>query len=187
MSSPVAARGSAPGGPGAKPGTLYRRHCQRCHGRDGGGNLEKFDPTDIPDFRRPHWHRLRSDARLTASILDGTGAMPPFRRRLSEADVQGLVGHLRGFASAPPAAPPRQGARESDTREKTEEARTHPKEPTPGTLPPPDRAVAPADATTRPSPAGVPGRASTDAKKLSENPEIHHYFRQISVGFHVLG
>jgi hypothetical protein len=25
------------------------------------------------------------------------------------------------------------------------------------------------------------------AKKLSENPEIHHYFRQISVGFHVLG
>jgi mono/diheme cytochrome c family protein len=96
---------SARGWPAGPAGTLYRRHCQGCHGPDGGGNRDRFDADAIPDFRRRPWHRLRNDAQMAATILDGQGAMPSFRRRLSEADVRGLVTHLRGFAAAPQAVP----------------------------------------------------------------------------------
>jgi mono/diheme cytochrome c family protein len=110
---------SARDGPAAPAGTLYRRHCQGCHGPDGGGNRNKYDTADIPDFRRRPWHRLRSDAQIAAVILDGRGAMPSFRRRLSEAEVWGLVTHLRGFASTPqsvPETPPRPGGRAAAPR-----------------------------------------------------------------------
>jgi mono/diheme cytochrome c family protein len=108
-------------------GSLYRRHCQGCRGPDGGGNRDRFDADAIPDFRRP-WHRLRSDAQLAAIILNGKGAMPSFRRRLSEADVRGLVTHLRGFASGPQAVPgpsPRPRARQRGSPGKSGAAEMH--------------------------------------------------------------
>jgi len=145
--APGADRPAARGGPAA---TLYRRHCQGCHGPDGGGNRDKYDADAIPDFRRGPWHRLRSDAQLAATILDGRGVMPSFRGRLSEADVRGLVTHLRGFAPAPGAAPgpsPGLGARQRASPGMPGAAEPRRKESRPETSPPstgglPSRAAA---------------------------------------------
>jgi mono/diheme cytochrome c family protein len=96
---------SAPAGEGASnAGELYRSHCAGCHGRDGQGNGLRKRGTDVPDFTSREWRRSRTDAQLTASILDGKGsAMPSFDDRLSRQEAKALVAHVRAFA--PGAAP----------------------------------------------------------------------------------
>jgi mono/diheme cytochrome c family protein len=81
---------------------LYRKLCQRCHGADGKGETEKDGIDDVPDFTRRSWQERRSDAQLLKSILDGTeGGMPPFRKRLGEAEAKALVTCVRQFAGTP--------------------------------------------------------------------------------------
>jgi mono/diheme cytochrome c family protein len=76
---------------------LYERRCQRCHGKDGGGERDA-GVTGLPNFRKPDWHARRSDAQLKVSILDGKGdAMPAFSERLNEEQVRGLITHIRAF------------------------------------------------------------------------------------------
>jgi mono/diheme cytochrome c family protein len=93
-------------------GELYKSNCASCHGRDGGGNGLRKRGANIPDFTSRDWRRGRTDAQLTASILDGKGsAMPAFDGRLSRQEARALVAHLRAFApGAAPAAAPAAGA-----------------------------------------------------------------------------
>jgi mono/diheme cytochrome c family protein len=84
-------------------GSLYQQLCQRCHGANGKGAPEKTGLEERPDFSRRAWQKRRSDAQLLASILDGTkGGMPAFRDRLTEAQAQALISHIRGFAPERP-------------------------------------------------------------------------------------
>jgi mono/diheme cytochrome c family protein len=82
---------------------LYRRNCQRCHGEDGSGTKARARMPSIPDFTNESWQRMRKDALLVASILDGKGTnMPQFGDKLSQGDVRKLVAHIR--ALDPPGA-----------------------------------------------------------------------------------
>jgi mono/diheme cytochrome c family protein len=90
---------------GAEPGSgaLYIRHCAMCHGADGRG-----DGFNAPNLRtRPAVHASaedmsrRTDDRLFdgihagAYVLNGSPEMPPFGEVLSDAQIRGLVAHIR--------------------------------------------------------------------------------------------
>jgi hypothetical protein len=55
----------------------------------------------LPDFTAPDWHQRRSDAQLTASVLEGNGtAMPAFSGKLGEPQARELVAYLRSLVPA---------------------------------------------------------------------------------------
>jgi mono/diheme cytochrome c family protein len=90
-------------------GKVYRQYCQRCHDQDGSGRPGRSHAAEIPDFRSEAWHHKKSDAVLTASILEGKGtAMPAFGDRLKHDQVQELVAFVR--ALDPPAEHPEPSA-----------------------------------------------------------------------------
>jgi mono/diheme cytochrome c family protein len=77
---------------------LYREHCQRCHGADGKGDASGLEDNSTPDFTNRAWQQEGSDARLLKSLLQGKGAMPAFRKHLTEDQAADLIEYLRGFA-----------------------------------------------------------------------------------------
>ncbi len=92
---------------------LYRHYCLNCHGDEGRGdgfNAYNLDPRprSLADstFQAQH-----SDADLLAAIRSGGGAvglstgMPPWRRTLSERQMQNVVEYLRTLAGAEHAQP----------------------------------------------------------------------------------
>jgi mono/diheme cytochrome c family protein len=85
---------------------LYRETgCVNCHGKDGKGGTVKASMPAIPDFTTVVWQKSRSNAQLTASILDGKGtSMPPFREKMKAEEIQGMIGYLRAFAAGEAAA-----------------------------------------------------------------------------------
>jgi len=95
MSQPaVIARGKA----------VYRIYCAQCHGLEGKGdgpNVSKDFPVSPRDFTNAEEMNKLSDADLKNVILDGGPAvsksamMPPWSKTLSEAEVDGLIQHLR--------------------------------------------------------------------------------------------
>jgi len=86
---------------------LFRDKCMKCHGKDGKGSDSKEDMPGIPDFSDVSWQKSRTNAQLSASILDGKGKqMPSFRDRLKADQVQALLAYIRAFGvSEPPAEP----------------------------------------------------------------------------------
>jgi mono/diheme cytochrome c family protein/uncharacterized membrane protein len=80
---------------------LFQKRCVKCHGADGTGNEARNRLPEIPDFTNASWQARRDDAQLMASILDGKeDEMPPWRGKISEEQVRGLVAYVRDFARA---------------------------------------------------------------------------------------
>jgi mono/diheme cytochrome c family protein len=93
LTRPVARSDAIPG--------LFQRFCSSCHAADGHGNAMRAEMPWFPDFTAPDWHQRRSDAQLTASVLEGKGtAMPAFSGKLGEPQVRELVAYLRSFVPA---------------------------------------------------------------------------------------
>jgi mono/diheme cytochrome c family protein len=84
---------------------VFRDKCLNCHGADGkGGEVRAVMPT-MPDFTNRTWHKSRSDAQLSVSILEGKGTqMPPFRDKVKAEQVKGLLAHVRAFGPGQQAA-----------------------------------------------------------------------------------
>jgi cytochrome c553 len=77
---------------------LYVRSCARCHEKSGTGKGARDVTPDIPDFTSHKWQEQRSDAQLSASILDGKGRdMPAFGDKFTREQVQGIVAYIRQF------------------------------------------------------------------------------------------
>jgi mono/diheme cytochrome c family protein len=79
------------------PVTLYRKHCQRCHGADGKGVDAEQDKARAPDFTCRAWQQQHSDAQLITSVLEGKGDMPAFAKTLSKEEADLLVEFIRTF------------------------------------------------------------------------------------------
>lgn len=78
--------------------TLFAEKCARCHGADGRGKTVTGDMLGVPDFTDENWWKGdRSDARLTASVTEGRGEMPPFGRKLTRREIAALVAYVRRF------------------------------------------------------------------------------------------
>ena len=85
---------------------VYRFYCAQCHGLTGkgdGANVTEDFATDPRDFTNKSEMEKLSNADITNVILDGgpsvskSALMPPWSKTLTEAEVDGLVQHLRGF------------------------------------------------------------------------------------------
>jgi mono/diheme cytochrome c family protein len=76
---------------------LYRQLCVTCHGDDGRGQRSQSRP-NLPDFTSATWQARRTNAQLTASILNGRGnIMPAFNGRLNTGQAGDLVAFIRAF------------------------------------------------------------------------------------------
>ena len=70
---------------------FFLQRCAVCHGSDGtgrGANGDRLGGRNLSDTR---WLAKQKEADLVASVLKGRGAMPGFRRQLSEAEVKRLL------------------------------------------------------------------------------------------------
>ena len=72
-------------------------HCAACHGDDWSGRGPNGMRLGGRNLTEPRWLAKQTEAELTASILRGRGAMPGFRRQLSEAFQKNTAGsRLKG-------------------------------------------------------------------------------------------
>ncbi|GLH71652.1 hypothetical protein GETHLI_01540 [Geothrix limicola] len=70
---------------------FFQERCAVCHGADGSGrgpNGARLGGRNLLDAR---WLAKQEEADLAASILKGRGAMPGFRRQLSEAEARRML------------------------------------------------------------------------------------------------
>lgn len=79
----------------ADAGTIYKRDCASCHGRDGRGRTRKGRQTRARDLTDAPWQDDVSDERLFNSISNGRGKMPAFRKTVTENDIDALVAFIR--------------------------------------------------------------------------------------------
>lgn len=73
---------------------FFQERCAGCHGPDGSGqaaNGTRLGGRNLTDSR---WLAKQEEASLVTSILKGRGAMPGFRRQLSEAEARRLLADL---------------------------------------------------------------------------------------------
>lgn len=74
---------------------VYADRCARCHGSDGQGRTRMGESVEPPDLSDPAWQRGRTDARMIASVADGRGQMPAFRKKLSRQEIAASVAYVR--------------------------------------------------------------------------------------------
>lgn len=103
---------------------LYSQNCAACHGEDGTGSQLRAAMPTIPDFTNMAWQMSKTDLEIAHQIQNGQPPkMPPFRDKLSPAEMLGLTIYTRAFAvpvqdrlargspaSAPGAASPKPAA-----------------------------------------------------------------------------
>ena len=87
LSAPLSAKG-------ANGKSVFREQCAGCHGPDGRAQtdiargIQAADLTALPV-------QQRSDSELQQAVKSGKGKMPPFQGRLSDDQIEAVVGYLR--------------------------------------------------------------------------------------------
>ena len=74
---------------------VYEANCVRCHGADGAGRTRLAEVVEPPDMTDPAWQRKRSSARMIASVSNGLGQMPAFKKKLSRQEIAAAVAYVR--------------------------------------------------------------------------------------------
>ena len=81
------------------PSALFREYCAKCHGEDGTANTPKGRQLMARDFTDDEFQSSKSDADLIKQVTKGGEDMPPFGKKLSAEQIEGLVKNdVRGFA-----------------------------------------------------------------------------------------
>lgn len=75
---------------------LFQKHCARCHGSDGRGGAEAAIDLSAADVQA----RL-SEASIAKTISQGKPPMPGFAAELDAAQIEALVGYVRGLGARP--------------------------------------------------------------------------------------
>lgn len=76
---------------------LYKAKCASCHGADGSGDTAIGKSMKLRDLRSPDVQK-QTDKELFTWTADGKGKMPAYKAKLSEAEINGLVAHMRELA-----------------------------------------------------------------------------------------
>ena len=74
---------------------VYAANCGRCHGADGAGHTRMAEIVEPPDMTDPAWQRHRSNARMIASVSNGRGQMPAFKKKLTRPEIAAAVAYVR--------------------------------------------------------------------------------------------
>lgn len=78
-------------------GSLYSKHCASCHGKDGRSKTLKAKFNQARNLADPQWQEAVSDERIFNSIANGRGKMPAFSKKMSEAEIDAMVLHVRAL------------------------------------------------------------------------------------------
>jgi cbb3-type cytochrome c oxidase subunit III len=74
---------------------VYEAKCARCHGADGAGRTRMAEIVEPPDISDAAWQRQRSNARMIASVTNGLGQMPAFKKKLTRQEIAAAVAYVR--------------------------------------------------------------------------------------------
>ncbi|HEX7317908.1 MAG TPA: cytochrome c [Pyrinomonadaceae bacterium] len=74
---------------------VYEARCTRCHGADGAGRTRMADIVEPPDMSDAAWQRKRGNAKMIASVSNGLGQMPAFKKKLSRQEIVAAVAYVR--------------------------------------------------------------------------------------------
>ena len=75
--------------------TVYANNCARCHGGDGTGQTTMGQMTEAPNLTDSAWQRGKSTSRMVASVVNGRGQMPAFKKKLSRQEIAAAVAYIR--------------------------------------------------------------------------------------------
>lgn len=93
----------AAGTPEPHPSELFKQYCAKCHGEDGKAGTTKGRQLKARNFTDAEWQADQSNSDLIKSVTGGKGDMPPFGKKLTAEQIQGLVQNdVRGFAPKKP-------------------------------------------------------------------------------------
>jgi cytochrome c553 len=79
---------------------IWKAKCKSCHGEDGRGDTKVGKKEKVADMSTPEYQSKHSDAVLKKVIAEGSQdnkKMKPFKDKLSDAEMDGLVKHIRGL------------------------------------------------------------------------------------------
>lgn len=76
--------------------SLYRENCSACHGLDGRGNTALSMGQQFADLTDDAWKFGGDDGSIANAIREGSfGLMPGFQGKLTDAQIQDVVGYLK--------------------------------------------------------------------------------------------
>jgi cbb3-type cytochrome c oxidase subunit III len=76
---------------------VFEKHCATCHGKDGQAKTFKAKLNHARNLTDAKWQAEVTDERIFNSITNGKGKMPAWGKKLSEAQINALVGYVRNF------------------------------------------------------------------------------------------
>jgi mono/diheme cytochrome c family protein len=76
---------------------LYARNCASCHGRDGRAKTPKAKSNHARNLVDAEWQDRVSDERIYNVIMNGKGKMPGYGKKLTEPEINALVGYVRSL------------------------------------------------------------------------------------------
>jgi mono/diheme cytochrome c family protein len=76
---------------------FYKAKCAACHGPDGSGQTAMGKSMKLRDLRSPEVQK-QTDKELYDWTANGKGKMPAYKTKLTEADINALVAHMRALA-----------------------------------------------------------------------------------------
>ena len=77
---------------------IYAKRCATCHGKDGRAKTFKGKLKGARNLTDEQWQAEVTDERIFNSIARGrAGDMPSFQKKLTEAEIQSLVGYVRSL------------------------------------------------------------------------------------------
>ena len=80
---------------------VYADKCARCHGGDGTGQTTMGQMTEAPNLTDADWRRGKSTSRMVASVTNGRGQMPAFKKKLSRQEIAAAVAYIRTLRREP--------------------------------------------------------------------------------------
>ncbi len=80
----------------AKGAEIYKSKCQMCHGADGKGQTPMGAKLQIKDLGSAGIQSMQ-DSELKTVIENGKGKMPAYKGKLTDAEIEDVIQHLRTF------------------------------------------------------------------------------------------
>jgi cytochrome c6 len=75
---------------------IYKAKCASCHGADGTGQTAVGKAMKLRDLGSADVQK-QSDADLYKITSDGKGKMPPYKAKLTDAEIKAVVTYMRTF------------------------------------------------------------------------------------------
>jgi cytochrome c6 len=80
----------------AKGADVYKAKCQMCHGADGKGQTPMGKSMKLKDLGSADVQNMK-DSELKTLIENGKGKMPSYKGKLTNAEIEDVVQHIRTF------------------------------------------------------------------------------------------